>query len=146
MAKQGKVTKDYANLLSHDGWNIAYVCIPNTAHIGVVPIPTPHGTGKQRYPDIVAFKDKRLLIVEVEILLNEYVYEDISLRFSEMNYSLNDKSVFSSWSGLVSNYLGIDIPKDINIENQLLIIKPIKPEYFKYKDLLELANIEVVLP
>ncbi|TON15434.1 hypothetical protein CGH61_24080, partial [Vibrio parahaemolyticus] len=65
MAKQGNVTKEYASFLSRNGWTVVYVCIPNTVHIGVVPIPTINGASKQRYPDIVAIKDEQLLIVEV---------------------------------------------------------------------------------
>ena len=146
MAKQGDVTRKYANSLTLDGWSVAYVCIPNTAHIGVVPIPTAHGSSKQRYPDIVALKGNRLLIVEVEISLNEYVYEDITLRFSEMNYSLSNEDLFLNWRWLVSHNCGTDIPLDVNIENQLIIIKPLKTDSFQYKELLENNNIKVIIP
>ncbi|HCG5907771.1 TPA: hypothetical protein N2898_003778 [Vibrio parahaemolyticus] len=146
MAKQGNVTKEYASFLSRNGWTVVYVCIPNTVHIGVVPIPTINGASKQRYPDIVAIKDEQLLIVEVEVSLNINVYEDISLRFFEMRASLSNAALFLSWIRMIKHTTGLDIPEFISIESQLVVINPISDKNIEYKTQLELEDILVVTP
>jgi hypothetical protein len=146
MAKQGKVTKEYAGFLSRSGWTIVYVCIPNTVHIGVVPIPTLNGVSEQRYPDIVAIKDDVLLIVEVEISLNANVYEDISLRFSEMKTSLSNDDILLNWIRMIYHTTGVDISALMSVESQLVVIKPISERSTEYKQLLECQSIAVVTP
>lgn len=144
MAKQGKVTRDYANTLKSNGWNIAYTCIPNTVHIGVVPIPTSKSSSSQRYPDIVAYKDGVLLLVEIEVTLNKSICDDISLRFSEMNESLMDEQILNGWVKLVRGFVNFSITDVNKILNELVVVNEIKSTSIKYKENLEKLKIKVV--
>jgi len=110
MAGQGKVTLAVAASLEHEAWSVAYVCIPNTPHVGVVAIPTKQGTSRQRYPDIVAVKDGVLALVEVEMTLTGSVADDIVERFREMRAALQDRETYAMWSEAVSRSCSVDLP------------------------------------
>lgn len=122
MAGQGKTTREYAAQLSSDGWSILYICIPNTPHVKVVPIPTSHGVSKQRYPDIAAVSNDLILLAEVEMNLTEAVAEDIILRFGEMRQSLMNPELYSLWSKKVATVSSHKMPPKPTIETRLKIV------------------------
>lgn len=128
MASQGAVTQAVVAALTAAGWSVLYRCLPNTAHIGVVPIPTPTGAGNQRYPDVVALRDGVLRLIEVEHRLSEDVGNDISLRFAEMRTSLADKEVWIPWRRRISDSSGVAVPKVCRVEAELVVIAPISVE------------------
>lgn len=144
MAGQGKITREYATQLSDDGWNILYICIPNTPHLKVVPIPTSHGVSKQRYPDIVAVKDNRLLLVEVEMNLTKIITEDIVLRFTEMRQSLFDSNIYSMWSKQVEFVSTYKMPTKPIIETRLKIVNGVNQKSFSLVNQLESQCIMVI--
>lgn len=125
MAGQGKTTREYAKQLINEGWNVLYICIPNTPHVRVVPIPTSHGVSKQRYPDIAAEKDGYLLLVEIEMNLTEAVVQDISLRFNEMRHSLINPDLYRAWSNSVESVSKHKMPASPIIETRLKIVNGI---------------------
>jgi hypothetical protein len=146
MSGQSKIIKSYARYLVSKGWVIAFMCIPNTVHFGVVPIPIIQGSSKQRYPDIVAFKDNQLLITEVEMALNDSVFEDICLRFFEMEQSLNNKNNFDSWIQKVDNIVNFKVPLVNSIVKELVVVKAtdIKMDFYNKK--LSEVGINLVYP
>ncbi|GGO67265.1 hypothetical protein [Bowmanella pacifica] len=129
MAGQGNITKKYANYLEKLGWNIVYKCIPNSVHVGVVPIPILNGSSKQRYPDIVALKMNTILLVEVEINLTDSVSEDIILRFDEMRESLLDNNNWRDWTSKISKNSGLDLSSVSNIDCELILVKKISSRH-----------------
>jgi hypothetical protein len=125
MAGQGATTKAASIALTEAGWTVAYVCLPNTPHIGVVPIPTSHGVSRQRYPDILAFKGDTIRLVEVEQFLSDAVVEDISLRFREMRTSLSDHIVYKSWKDHIERSFNYALPDKPHILCDLLLCRAI---------------------
>ena len=87
MSGQGSTTLEIGDRLRKNGWNIVFLCIPNTAHLKVIPIPTQRGGSKQRYPDIVAYRDGVTRFIEVEMNLNQSVANDLIERFSDFIFS-----------------------------------------------------------
>lgn len=142
MAGQGKTTKLYAAHLKSIGWNVLYTCIPNSVHMGVTPIPTAHGTSKQRYPDIAALRDFTLLLVEVEMSISEAVVADIILRFSEMRQALDKPNVYGEWANRVGNFAKVKLPDRPLIETLLIVVnrRPIDSNFY---DLLAARRIRV---
>src|SRR5690242_13591863 len=67
MPGQGEVVQSIVHTLTANGWRVAFSCLPNTAHVNVVPIPLRHRTAKQRYPDIVATNEVLVRLIEVEM-------------------------------------------------------------------------------
>lgn len=125
MAGQGKTTKDYAKTLRQGGWDILFLCIPNTAHLRVVPIVTSHGVSKQRYPDIAALSGNTILLVEVEMALTEAITADILLRFREMREGLSNPVIYSEWASKVKKATGIGMPLTPALETRLVIVNGI---------------------
>jgi hypothetical protein len=121
MSNQGDVIRITKQGLKEKGWNVVYTCIPNTPHVGVIPIPTPQGSSEQRYPDIVATTGPVVRIVEVEINLTEQVVLDIRTRFSEMTSALTNSSVRSQWRKNISNSSGLTVVEDFRIEKDLVV-------------------------
>lgn len=111
MAGQSSIIRQTREALQRAGWIVAYVCIPNTAHVGVVPIPTPEGVSRQRYPDIVCMKGEITRLVEVEMRLNENVARDILLRFTEMNAALRRPERWELWRTQVARECGVKMPE-----------------------------------
>lgn len=143
MAGQGKTTRQYAKSLKEEGWEIVYTCIPNTVHLGVIPIQTIDGASKQRYPDIVAYRENSLLLVEVEISINLNVYEDIKLRFKEMTETLSHEDKFLEWREKIQEVHGIHIQSDSEILRRLVLLKSPNKINSKHIDKLENLNINV---
>ena len=144
MAGQGKTTREYAAQLSKEGWSILYVCIPNTPHVKVVPIPTSHGVSKQRYPDIAAVRNDRLLLTEVEMNLTEAVVQDIVLRFDEMQQSLMSPELYSLWSKKVEMVSKHKMPPVPMIETRLKIVNGIDQRSIDLAHQLQSQGILVV--
>jgi hypothetical protein len=111
VAGQGSITIEIGKKLREDGWDIAFLCIPNTVHLNVIPIPTLRGGSKQRYPDIVAFKNGITRFIEVEMKLNHDIYEDIVERFSDFISSLSKDELWNIWRLHVQEQLRIKTPE-----------------------------------
>ncbi len=102
MAGQGATIGLIAEALESNGWTVVFVCVPNTPHIGVVPIPIEGGSSNQRYPDVLSFRDGVLRLTEVEITLSEDVVEKTILRFDEQITAL--KKTRLGFHGLKESY------------------------------------------
>ena len=111
MAGQGKFIQRVAQALKADGWEVAYVCVPNTPHIGAVAIPTKHGCSRQRYPDIVAATGGILAVIEVEMSFSRGVATDIIERFGEMRMSLSEPSTYAMWRDAVRRECAVELPE-----------------------------------
>ena len=143
MAGQGKTTKDYAAALVVDGWTVLFICVPNTVHLNVVPIPTSHGVGKQRYPDIAAVKGNVVLLVEVEMSLTSAVAIDITLRFQEMLTSLLNPEIYAEWATMVSRNLQEILPSTPIFEFRLVLVRNLSLSHQPYLEKLSSYNIGV---
>lgn len=119
-----------------------YTCIPNSAHVGVVPIPTSHGVSKQRYPDIAALKQDRLLFVEVELALSETVVTDIILRFKEMRQALNNPKVYTDWANKIADLTKLRVPPNPTVETLLVIVNQ-RPADRIFLDVLNVNGVDV---
>lgn len=144
MAGQGKTTRLYASILREEGWEVIYTCIPNSPHVGVVPIPTSHGVSKQRYPDILAIKHNQILLVEVEMTLTNAVSQDISLRFYEMNKSLKNTDIYRGWSRAVEISSNVTMPITPDIEMRLKLVNGSNVESSPFLEILSQQNITLV--
>ncbi len=144
MAGQGKTTREYAAQLSNDGWSILYVCIPNTPHVKVVPIPTSHGVSKQRYPDIAAVRNDHLLLAEVEMSLTDAVVRDIVLRFDEMRQSLISPELYNLWSKKVELVSKHKMPSTPIIETRLKIVNGVDQKSIDLAHQLQSQGILVI--
>ncbi|WP_419210338.1 hypothetical protein ABRP32_01085 [Providencia manganoxydans] len=144
MAGQGKTTRLYASLLRDEGWEVIYTCIPNCPHVRVIPIPTSHGVSKQRYPDILALKGNRILLVEVEISLTNSVAKDISLRFYEMQKSLKNTRIYQAWSRAIEISSNIIMPVAPDIEMRLKLVNGLNVESSPLLEILNEQNITIV--
>lgn len=144
MAGQGKTTRKYADQLTDEGWNILYVCIPNTPHVKVVPIPTSHGVSKQRYPDIAAVNNDRLLLAEVEMNLTESVAQDISLRFNEMRQALANPDIYRAWSSRVETVSKHKMPANPIVETRLKLVNGVDQKTSSLVDHLQSQGISIV--
>lgn len=123
---QGTVTRNIAKILRKNGWTIGYICVPNTPHVGVVPIPTSvSGVGAQRYPDVVAFNDSITLLIEVEPVLNLNVSLDIHLRFTEMITALENPTVWERWRRHVQLEAGIVLPPSFSPLCKLVVCEEV---------------------
>ncbi|MDU9127602.1 PDDEXK family nuclease [Klebsiella aerogenes] len=145
MAGQGKTTRLYASMLREEGWNVIYTCIPNSPHVRVIPIPTAHGVSKQRYPDILAIKNNRILLVEVEMTLTNSVAQDISLRFSEMQKSLENIDIYRGWSRAVEISSNVTMPITPDVEMRLKLVNGLNAESSPLLQTLGQQNITLVL-
>lgn len=144
MAGQAKTTKEYAKRLNAAGWNILFVCIPNSVHVGVVPIMTSHGVSKQRYPDIAAMMGNSILLVEVEMSLTNAVADDIVLRFAEMREGLSSSEVYRAWSSKLEIITGLKMPESPDLEVQLLLVNGISEKTAALVHRLNQARIPIV--
>lgn len=124
MAGQGAAIREIATWLKHNKWIILFVCVPNTPHLGVIPIPT-DGVAKQRYPDIAAIKGSTLKLIEVEITVNDSVAEDIAGRLSQQRIALQRPNTWREWSSRVAASGGYKLPDETPvIECELVVIRP----------------------
>lgn len=137
------MTRAIADLLRQSGWQVVFTCIPNTPHLDVVPIPTAHGASKQRYPDILAYRDAITKLVEVEISLNEFVAENIIMRFAEMTEALNMPEVWTPWREKVHRDTGHVLPDIFIPQCDLIICRKLKATDDPLVNLLRQASINV---
>jgi hypothetical protein len=110
MATQGATTHAVAAALDAAGWKVVFVCVPNTSHRGVVPISTPTGSARQRYPDVLAVDAESTRLVEVENALTESVAEDIAHRFGEQRIALEGPAYWDLWRRHVEATHEIQMP------------------------------------
>lgn len=127
MKTQGEAIRHVVASLTSFSWTVVYFSMPNTAHAGVVPIPTLSGGAKQRYPDVVATKADRLLLVEVEPRLSSAVEAEILRRFRHHDEALSDQSIWQSWSSRVQEITGVHLPARFDPFHQLVICRPVEP-------------------
>lgn len=130
MAGQGQVIRDIASLLKAEDWDVIFVCIPNSAHEGVVPIPTLKGSTKQRYPDILSCRKNILRLTEVEISLSASIAKKAIERFSDMSGSLSSKDSYLAWSQRVLGLTGKQLPVEPNIICELVVCTKLEPTFF----------------
>jgi hypothetical protein len=143
MAGQGSTTNDAVRELNQNGWTVVFACVPNTPHLNVVPIPTAGTSSKQRYPDILAFRDHTIRLVEVEIKLSYDVAIDILTRFQEMASALASPDIFSSWRMKLFGDTGYLLPEDFHAEYELIVCTPLRPSAQQLIDTLRDASINV---
>lgn len=143
MAGQGAITRAVADLLRQNAWQVVFTCIPNTPHLNVVPIPTAQGVSKQRYPDILAYRDTITKLVEVEITLNEFVAQDIETRFGEMVRALKTPEVWKLWREKIRNDTGHDLPDVFIPQCDLVLCRKLKFTDAPLIEALRRASISV---
>lgn len=128
MPDQGQTILGVKRALSReDGWTVAYVCVPNTPHIGVVPITTPEGSSEQRYPDVVATNELVIRLIEVEIKLTREVGTDILTRFKEMTTALQSSQMWKSWRRHVQEECGLSMPDTPRLSKELVLCTDTPP-------------------
>ena len=142
MAGQGATIREVAACLREAGWTILFVCVPNTPHVGVIPIPT-SGIARQRYTDIVAVRGSTIRLVEVEISLNERVAEDIAARLSEQRSALQRPATWLEWSSRVRASTGAALPTTPEFECSLVVIKSFRGSSVRAEQLLRDAEVRV---
>jgi hypothetical protein len=121
MATQTATTNAVAAALAGAGWQIVFVCVPNTVHHGVVPISTPDGAARQRYPDVLAVDGDTTRLVEIENALTEAVAEDIALRLTEQATALEDPAYWETWRRHVEAEHEIQMPPTFAPSLELVI-------------------------
>lgn len=132
-----------AEVLKLDGWTIVYICIPNSPHINVVPIPTRTNHSKQRYPDVVAVRGEVTKLIEVEPRLTLSVAKNIALRFRESGDALSDTKLWNSWVSQVQSLTKISMPKSFESSFDLILCHDLKPYHEVAASYLRLLNISV---
>lgn len=143
MAGQGAITRAMADLLSGGGWHVVFKCIPNTPHLNVVPIPTAHGVSKQRYPDILAYRDATTKLLEVEITLNAFVAQDIETRFREMVEALSEPHAWRLWRDKIRRDTGHTLPEIFIPQCDLVLCKKLTAAHAPFVEALKRAGINV---
>lgn len=129
MAGQGTTTVAIAEALRQAGWTVVFTCIPNAPHVGVVPIPIQGGSAKQRYPDILSFRDHILRLTEVEMGLTDDVADNIIDRFGEQRTALLNPATWTAWRARVESLTGFIIPQDCEVTCELVVCNPIGARY-----------------
>ncbi len=143
MAGQGAITRAIADLLKGGGWQVVFTCIPNTPHLKVVPIPTAHGVSKQRYPDILAYRDAITRLVEVEITLNDFVAQDIETRFREMVEALRNPGTWGTWREKIRNDTGHTLPEIFVPQCELVLCRKLRAAHAPIIEALNHVGINV---
>jgi hypothetical protein len=127
MPGQGKVTKQVVSTLFDSGWTVLFSCIPNTPHVGVVPITVFKGTSRQRYPDVAATRNGKIWLIEVEMHIDAGVASDIRTRFREMRDSLQDGEIYRKWRGAIFNRTQVELPDKPVILLSLVVCSVLNP-------------------
>lgn len=131
MAGQAVTTQAVARALEKHGWTVVYTCLPGRPHVDVVPVHIVKGSAKQRYPDVLAFRDDVIKFLEVEQRLSDRVIEDISLRFCEIIETLSEPTAWTTWREQVRNVTGHILPPLFRPECELVICTRILPKVRK---------------
>jgi hypothetical protein len=115
-------------MLTDAGWTVLYSCVPGTAHVGVVPIPTRTAHSQQRYPDVLATLGETTLLVEIEPRLNPAVANEMANRFQDHVEALSNPATWSSWRLQVQRVTGSTLPDVFIPRCELVVIRePIPP-------------------
>lgn len=146
MAGQASTTIAIADILLRTGWTVVFRCIPNSPHIGVVPIPIQRGSAKQRYPDILSFRDHILRLTEVEIALTDNIADKIIERFDEQRAALLSPVTWVAWTARVRSLTGHLLPADCQLSCELVVCKPIGTRHVHCIPRLSRRGIAVHLP
>jgi len=144
LSGQGVSIKHIAEKLKGANWNVVYVCVPNTPHVGVVPISTGAGVTAQRYPDILSTKDDVIRLTEVEISLNENVAMKAIERFLEQRSTLLKPIYYTDFGSRVKELTGIILPQKPIIICELITCKNISIKANVFCQLLLANNINVM--
>lgn len=128
MISQGMAIRHVVEVLQENQWAVAFFSMPNTAHTGVVPIPTVTPGARQRYPDVVATKDDVLLLAEIEPRLTPAVRREITRRFTHHDEALSDTPTWRRWSSRVFTATGVRLPEDFLPRHQLVVCQSVDPE------------------
>lgn len=118
---QGDAIRSAMAKLEQEGWETVFYSMPNTAHVNVVPIPTPLGSSRQRYPDIVATNGELTLFVEVEPKFSAHVVAEIATRFHDANQALSVPAKWSAWRAAIRGRTGKLLPEFFKPEFHLLV-------------------------
>ena len=143
MAGQGDTIRRIARVLTESGWDVVFVCVPNTPHVAVVPIPVKNGSAKQRYPDIAAYRGDITRLLEVEMSLTEGVANDIQERFTEFIGALRDPQCWCTWREHVKSQTRHVLPKNFVPRCDLVVCRNLKPDQQRYVEILRRVNIRV---
>jgi hypothetical protein len=140
MASQGKVTQERARFLENSGWTVIYQCLPNSPHIGVVPVPV-RIDGEQCYPDILSFKGATLMLTEVEPRLNILTANNIQRRISSQIMTLQNTRFLEEFCNRLSEITSINVPSIRHIEAELVVISVLKDESISALEILSKSNV-----
>lgn len=121
MAGQAVATNAVAKALTEAGWRVVFVCVPNAVHHGVIPISTPGGSARQRYPDVLAVDGEVTRLIEVENALTASVADDIALRLAEQTVALEAPAYWEIWRRHVEATHGITMPASFAPLRELVI-------------------------
>jgi hypothetical protein len=121
MKSQGEAIRHVIQELGTAGWTVVFYSMPNTAHSGVVPIPTVLPGARQRYPDVVATKGGLLLLAEIEPRLTSQVELEIQSRFLDHDAALQDQAIWHSWRSRVAAVTGLPMPDYFVPRHQLVV-------------------------
>ena len=144
MAGQGATTSLIARTLRDAAWTVVYTCLPNTPHVGVVPIPTKGATTAQRYPDILAFKNSLVSLTEVEIRLTPDIYVKAIERFREQRTTLADGPMYRDWAARIGELLGFHLPTTPVITCDLVLCNRLTAKQLTLMESLAKHQIRVV--
>ena len=143
MSGQGATTVSVREALLEHGWQVFFTCLPNAAHVNVVPIPVRGGSSRQRYPDILASRNEITLLVEVEVSLTEAVVENAILRFGEQLSALSDPRTWTMYKAKIGGICGFELPAQFLGIAALVTCKPISPRCDRLVS--ELARAEILV-
>jgi len=143
IAHQGDVTRAACRLLQAARWTVVYSCVPNTPHVGVIPIPTPSGSARQRYPDILATDGTVVRLVEVEPRLTRGVATNIIQRLGEQVGALSVAEAWESWRRHVEESHGLSMPREFVPRTDLVVCAGLSPSHQPQLERLAAAAIAV---
>jgi hypothetical protein len=126
MRTQGEAITHVMRKLIDASWTVVFFSMPNTAHTGVVPIPTVTPGASQRYPDVVATKRDVLLLAEIEPRLTTAVEREIRRRFLDHDAALIHDNNWRSWSRRVEMVTGVTLPQTFLPKHQLVICRTVE--------------------
>lgn len=143
MKTQGEAIRHVVSVLEQALWKVPYFSMPNTAHAGVVPIPTVTPGAKQRYPDVVATKSGVLLLAEIEPRLTSAIEREIVKRFENHDAALEDRSLWHSWSSRVREVTGVEMPSRFSPRHQLVVCQMVE---HRFTDRMEIIPVDYYVP
>ena len=146
LASQAATTRLIAKILGENGWTVVFTCIPNTPHIGVVPIPTKNASSAQRYPDILSFRQNTVRLSEVEISLSQQVVTKAIERFREQTDALRSPKNWLTWRERIKTLTLHELPNPSLLQCELVTCSPIRRKHDALVSLLLTHDIHVYSP